>query len=191
MKNHYHALVLIAVIVLGLCGTAHAAEGPAFNASPVLTNVWFAQMIKTNDTYTFALLPTGYVGLSDYGRLTFITGATDIPSGDYAILQVTRNGTKLIRSLKVTRYGNSTTEYMMLRLELNKEDLVEPLYFPDLAIPDHEITSQTLSLNTPQVPPATATNAPAATATKAPAGMATILAGLCIAGFIGVLNQRR
>jgi hypothetical protein len=183
MKNHYHTFVLIVVIVLGLCGTAYAAEGPAFNASPVVTNVWFAKMIKTNDTYTFKLLPTGYTGLSDYGRLTFITGATDIPSGDYALIQLTRNGTKLIRSLKVTRYGNSTTEYMMLRLELNKEDLVEPLYFPDLAIPDQVSTLQTPPLNTTQVSPATTA--------KAPAGMATILAGLCIAGFIGTLRLRR
>lgn len=183
MKNHYPALVLIAVIVLGLCGIAQAADGPAFNASPVITNVWFAQMIKTNDTYTFALLPTAYTGLSEYGRLTFISGATDIPSGDYAIIQVTRNGTELIRSLKVTRYGNSTTDYMMLRLELNKEDLVEPLYFPDLAIPDRESTLQAQALNTTQVPqPTTA---------KAPTGMAAILAGLCIAGFIGTLRPRR
>ena len=183
MKNHYPALILIAVIVIGIIGTASAAEVPAFNVSPVITNVWFARMTETNDSYLYELLPTGYIGLNDYGRMTFISGAANLSDGDYAIVQETRNGTALLKALRLTKSGNSTPEYTLLTLELNKEDLAEPLDIPTGTSIDTTTMPQTAS-------PMSRTT-PAATATKAPLGIATILAGLCIAGFIGVLRLRR
>lgn len=182
MKNHYRALILIAVIVLAIVGTASAAEGAAFNGSAVITNVWFAKMTTTGDSYTFELLPTGYIGLNDYGRMTFITGAENVSTGEYAILQETPNGTALLKVLRLTRSGTVTPNYTLLTLELNKGDLAAPL-----DIPSGTETSTTILPVTSPIP----TTTTAATATKAPVGMATILAGLCIAGFIGTLSRRR
>jgi hypothetical protein len=183
MKNHFYAPILIAVIVMGIIGTAGAAEEPASNVIPVITNVWFARMTETSDSYVYELLPTGYIGLNDYGRMTFVTGAANISTGDYAIVQETRNGTALLKALRLTKSGDSTPEYTMLTLELNKEDLAEPLDIPTGTETSITIVPQTTSLT-----PATT---PAAAATKAPAGIATILAGLCIAVFIGTYRLRR
>lgn len=186
MKNHFYALILMAVIVMGIIGTAGSAEGPASNVTPVITNVWFARMTQTSDSYVYELLPTGYVGLNDYGRMTFVTGAANLSTGDYAIIQETRNGTALLKALRLTKSGDSTPEYTLLTLELNKEDLAEPLDIPTGTDPGTTMVPQISSPSSP-----TSTTASAATATKAPAGMATILAGLCIAGFIGTLRLRR
>lgn len=186
MKNHYRALLLMAVIVLGIIGTAGAAEEPASNVTPVITNVWFTRMTETNNSYLFEVLPTGYIGLNDYGRMTFVTGAANISTGDYAIVQETRNGTALLKVLHLTKSGNITPDYSLLTLELTEQDLAEPLDIPTGTDTRTTIVPQTSSPTSP-----ISTTASAATATKAPAGMATILAGLCIAGFIGVLGQRR
>jgi hypothetical protein len=180
MKNHYHALLLIAAIVLGIIGTAGAAEEAASNLTPVTTNVWFARMTETNNSYLFEVLPTGYIGLNDYGRMTFVAGARNMSTGEYAIVQQTRNGTALLKVLRITKSGDIMPEYTMLTLELNDEDLVEPLQFPAETGTDKTTLSQAASTTTP-VP----------IATKAPVSMATIMAGLCIAGFIGTLRLRR
>jgi hypothetical protein len=181
--KHYPALILIAVVILGIIGTVSAAEEPAFNVSPVITNVWFAKIITTNDSFRYDVLPTGYIGLNDYGRMTFFTGSENISTGDYAIVQETRNGTALLKVLQLTKSGNITPDYTLLTLELNQEDLAEPLDIPtgtDTGTAAVQKTTSPIS-----------TTAPMATATKAPVGMATILAGLCIAGFIGAHRLRR
>jgi hypothetical protein len=137
-------------------------------------------MIPNGNTYTFDILPTLYVGLNDYGRMTFITGAENISTGDYAIIQDTQKGTQLIKVIRLTTYGNLTPKYTILTLELNDEDLAEPLDIPFGFDTNTTSISQAAS-TTPAVP----------TATKAPVSMATIMAGLCIAGFIGTLRLRR
>jgi hypothetical protein len=183
MKYQYHTLILVAVIVLGIVGTVQAADDPAFNSSGVISNVWFTKIVNTNGTYTFDLLPTLYTGLNDYGRMTFVTGGENLSTGDYAIVQVTQNGTEILQVLQLTKYGTITPDYTILTLELTREDLAEPLYIPDGTGTDTTMAQEGSF-------PAQGTT-PAAAATRAPAGMATVLAGLCIAGFIGTLRLRR
>ena len=187
MKIHYAGLIFIAVIVLLITGTVSAADQAASNSSAVFTNVWFAKMTSNGDSYTFELLPTGYVGLNDYGRMTFITGSENLTSGEYAIIQETPNGTALLKVLRISRSGTIAPNNTVLTLELNKEDLAVPLDIPT-GVDNSTTIQQAASPASTLVPAATATAAPT---TKAPVGIATILAGLCIAGCIGALRLRR
>jgi hypothetical protein len=117
-------------------------------------------MLQNGDTYSFEFLPTLFVGTNEYGRLTFVTGSENLTAGDYAVVQVTRNGTKLVQSLRLEKYGTAVPEYTMLTLELRKEELPEPLeisYGPSVAAtpaaerPFPSITESTARLVRPQL----------------------------------------
>jgi hypothetical protein len=184
--------ILAVILFLAAAGTAGAAD-PQPAGTGVLTNVWFCKMLQNGDTYSFEFLPTLFVGTNEYGRLTFVTGSENLTAGDYAVVQVTRNGTKLVQSLRLEKYGTAVPEYTMLTLELRKEELPEPLeisYGPSVAATP--AAEPTVSVPSPEstAPAGTATT-PIPAATQSPQSLAILLAATGIAGIVSTLRMRR
>lgn len=178
-------LLTAAIILLAMAGTVSATE-PASTDAGVVTNVWFCKMTKSGNSYELEPLPTLYTGKNDYGRLTFITGANDLHTGDYALVQTTADGTELVESLTITKGGTETPEYTMLTLEFREDALPAP--FEILGDP-----ATYLAGTTPTVEPeitATALKTTPTTA-KSPVSLLVIVIGLGIACILCVLRIRR
>ena len=185
MKNI--AVKICAVLILLSIGGVVYAE-----TTGVTTNVYFCKMTKAGDTYELEPLATQYTGENSYGRMTFVSVSDKLETGDYAIVQDTSDGIKLIQSLSIETSGEPAPEYTMLNIELMKSDLPETL-----KISTDAGAAQTTTLITP-APASTAVSAPVASSpatavpatTKSPVGPLTVLSSLGICG-IAYLSRRR
>jgi hypothetical protein len=186
MKN-IALLSLCLLILLAMAGTV-SGEVASSNDTGLMTNVHFCKMIKVGEKYEFQPLLTLYTGVNDWGRLTFIAGMEKLEKGDYALVQETPGGLELIQSLKIEPSGSATPDYVMLNLEIRKDQLAVPL-----KILEEPGTSETPApiATTATAPVTTAITAATAvpTATKTPVNPLSILAAIGIAGIVCLLRR--
>jgi hypothetical protein len=182
-------ITLCAVLILLASGGVVFAETTA--ASGVTTNVYFCKMTKVGEKYEFEPLPTQYTGENDYGRMTFVSTAPSLQSGDYAIVQDTPDGIKLIQSLKLEALGTPTPEYTLLTLELTKTDLPVPLeIIKDQSAATVTSPAATTPASTAAATPLTTSSASAnPTTAKSPLSPLTVLGALGLSG-IALMSRK-
>ncbi len=184
-KNVVICLSALVLLVLGgFAGGAGAEPVVAGN----LTNVAFYRMVPAGDIYVLEPVPTLYTGVNDYGRLTFSAAVFNLSKGDYALGQITPEGTNLIQTMSIVPIGKVLHTYTILKLEVQKDQLAVPL----------EIVKEPAAsgASAGNVTGAAAQSGPTAAAsvpagTKAPLSPLTILAGIGIAGVACALYRRR
>ena len=185
MKNTV-LLFISLLILLAMCG-AVSGEVVSSADTGVTTNVYFCKMIMVGEKYEFQPLLTLYTGENDYGRLTFIAGAEKIESGDYALVQETPGGLELIQTLTIEPIGSATPEYVMLNLEIRKEDLPVPLKI----IGDSGTSVTPAPIATTSIAPVVTTVAATAVpaATKSPVSPLIIPAAMGITGIVYTMRR--
>jgi hypothetical protein len=192
-------LLCTTVILLAFCAAA-CAETPLTSGSGAMTNVYFCKMTKVNETYELEPLPTLFTGQNDYGRYTFVSISQNLSAGDYAIVQETADGLKLVQSLSIEPTGSPAPEYTMLTLDLAKDELPATLVIKDTAantaVPATTQAPASASTVSGSAPASGTTVAPAGTAaqpaaTQSPASPLAVLAGLGISGVLYLSFRRR
>jgi hypothetical protein len=187
MKNT--VLLVISLLILLAIGGSAAAGGASSADTGVRTNVYFCKMIKVNNTYEFEPLLTLYTGENDYGRLTFVAGAENLIRGDYALVQNTPKGLELIQTLLIEPTGSMTPEYVLLNLELTKDQLPVPLEILNEPTPSGTSAPLVTDSVTPAGSMVPKTALPAAT--KSPASPLTALICLLITGILCAMRVHR
>ncbi|OPY35917.1 MAG: hypothetical protein A4E35_02193 [Methanoregula sp. PtaU1.Bin051] len=174
---------LSALVLLVFAGSVSGA-GMVSKSDVNVTNVVFCQMTNVMDSYPCNPVPTFYTGTNAYGRLTFQAFDNNL-TGEYALAQFTPEGLKPIQIVKITPRGNFSYDYIILKLEVNREELIVPLEF---------LTASAMTSSSGgNVTGAAAQSADAAVApaaTKSPVNLLTILAGLGIAGIACAMLRR-
>ena len=194
MKNTM--LFVISLLILLAMGGFVSGEAASSAETGVVTNVHFCKMIKVGDKYEFQPLYTLYTGENDFGRLTFIAGAEKFENGDYALVQDTPGGLELIQTLKIEPSGSETPEYVILNLQLTKNQLPVPLKLlgdsGTLKTPAPIAPTSTTLVTTPSA--AAAVTAVATMAmpapTKSPVSPLILFAALGITGLVCAKRMR-
>jgi hypothetical protein len=189
MKMKNITISVLILFTLLMIGSPVTAAGSSSADAGVMTNVYFCKMIKVGNNYEFQRLLTLYTGENDFGRLTFIAGNETIDNGDYAIVQDTPTGIQIIQTMKIEPQGSETPEYVLLNLELRKEQLPVPLkVISGTGSPATPAAAATTSSAGPAGTTSAASAVPTATA-KSPVSLLTLIVATGIAGLVCAMRR--
>ncbi len=185
-------LITVMMVLLAFIGTVGAAE-LNMEDKGITTNVLFCKLIESGESRWLVPLPTHYMGINDYGRHTFITGAQNLTDGNYMIVQKTQNGTELIQYLKLEKKGDVNPVYTLLKLELHPDELPEPLQVVSTIQTD---PTHTIAPPADHAVPSAEAAAPLPTtatpvANQSPVSPLMVLAGVGTAGLLCALRIHR
>jgi hypothetical protein len=187
-------ILLISLFVVLIMSGAVCGESASPSDTGVTTNVIFGKMNNVGMEYEFQPFLTQYTGTNDWGRYTFVAGADNLEKGNYSLMQQTSSGLQLVQSYKIEPLGSATPEYVLLTLEVNKEDLPVPLQFTGnsgiTGISSPVPTPAALVTTSPAPSLTTVTTTAVPVPTKSPVSPFILLTALGIAGIICVASRR-
>jgi hypothetical protein len=187
-------IVAISLLVVLMMSSAVCGESASPSDAGITTNVIFGKMNTVGVNYEFQPILTQYTGTNDWGRYTFVAGTENLEKGNYTLMQQTPDGLQLVQSYKIDPLGSATPEYVLLTLEVNKEDLPVPLQFTGtsgiggISSPAPTAAASVVTSPAPSLTTVAMTAVPAPT--KSPVSPFVPIAAMGIAGIICAAFRR-